>query len=91
MDLTEFAYNNSYHSNIDMAPFEELYGRRCRYPVDWFDVLEVRSRGTELVCETFDRVWVIQNRFRSAQSRQKCYTNRRLHALRFGVGDRIFL
>ena len=31
--LIEFSYNNSYHSSIGMAPFEELYGRRCRSPI----------------------------------------------------------
>ena len=31
--LMEFAYNNQYHSSIDMAPFEALYGRKCRCPV----------------------------------------------------------
>ena len=30
LPLIEFAYNSSYHSNIQMAPFEALYGRRCR-------------------------------------------------------------
>ena len=38
LPLIEFSYNNSYHSSIGMAPFEELYGRRCRYPVGWFEV-----------------------------------------------------
>jgi len=32
LPLVEFAYNNSYHSSIDMAPYEALYGRRCRTP-----------------------------------------------------------
>ena len=31
--LVEFAYNNGYHSSIKMAPFEALYGRRCRTPL----------------------------------------------------------
>ena len=42
LPLAEFSYNNSYHSSIDMAPFEELYGRRCRSPIGWFDAFEVR-------------------------------------------------
>ena len=40
LPLIEFSYNNSYHSNIRMAPFEALYGRRCRSPFGWFDVGE---------------------------------------------------
>ena len=31
--LMEFAYNNSYHSSISMAPYEALFGRRCRSPI----------------------------------------------------------
>ncbi|WMV25598.1 hypothetical protein MTR67_018983 [Solanum verrucosum] len=33
LPLIEFSYNNSYHSSIGKAPFEELYGRRCRSPI----------------------------------------------------------
>ncbi|XP_059306598.1 uncharacterized protein LOC132058048 [Lycium ferocissimum] len=42
--LAEFAYNNSYHSSFDMAPFEALHGRRCRSPIGWFDVFEIVCR-----------------------------------------------
>ena len=33
LPLVEFTYNNSYHSSIGMAPYEALYGRRCRTPL----------------------------------------------------------
>ncbi|GKC65492.1 putative reverse transcriptase domain-containing protein [Tanacetum coccineum] len=35
LPLIEFSYNNSYHMNIKDAPFEALYGRKCRSPVCW--------------------------------------------------------
>ena len=38
LPLVEFAYNNSFHSSISMAPYEALYGRRCRSPIGWFEV-----------------------------------------------------
>ena len=38
--LIEFAYNNSYQGSIGMAPFEALYGRKCRTPVCWTEVGE---------------------------------------------------
>ena len=41
LTLEEFSYNSSYHSSIYMAPFEALYGRRCRSPIGWFDAFEV--------------------------------------------------
>ena len=56
LPLAEFSYNNSYHSSIDMAPFEALYGRRCRSPIGWFDAFEVRPWGTDLLRESLDKV-----------------------------------
>nr|GFC06918.1 putative reverse transcriptase domain-containing protein [Tanacetum cinerariifolium] len=35
LPLVEFSYNNSYHASIKAAPFEELYGRKCRSLVCW--------------------------------------------------------
>nr|GFC88427.1 putative nucleotidyltransferase, ribonuclease H [Tanacetum cinerariifolium] len=36
--LLEFAYNNSWHATIKAAPFELLYGRKCRIPICWNEV-----------------------------------------------------
>ncbi|KAH0641849.1 hypothetical protein KY290_033468 [Solanum tuberosum] len=91
LPLAEFAYNNNYHSSIQMAPFETLYGRRCRSPVGWFESTEPRPRGTYLLQETLDQVRVIQDRLRTAQSRHQSYADQRRRPLRFSVGDRVFL
>ena len=40
LPLIEFAYNNSFHSSIRIAPFKALYGRRCRSPIGWYEVVE---------------------------------------------------
>ena len=77
LPLAEFAYNNSYHSSILMAPFEALYGRRCRTPVGWFESTEPRLRGTDLIQEALEQVRVIQDRLRITQSRHQSYVNRR--------------
>ncbi|GKC30010.1 putative reverse transcriptase domain-containing protein [Tanacetum coccineum] len=45
----EFSYNNSYHASIKAAPFEALYGRKCRSPVCWAEVGQVQLTGPELV------------------------------------------
>ncbi|WMV09889.1 hypothetical protein MTR67_003274 [Solanum verrucosum] len=45
LPLIEFAYNNSHHSSISMAPFEALYGRRRRSPVGWFEVAQSRQKS----------------------------------------------
>ena len=49
LPLIEFANNNSYHSSIDIAPYEALYGRRCRTPMCWNEVGEARLLGLEIV------------------------------------------
>ena len=57
--LCEFAYNNSCHSSIGMAPFEALYGRRCITPVCWEEVRERSFHGPTLIGETNERVKLI--------------------------------
>ena len=47
--LMEFANNNSYQASIEMAPFEALYGRKCRTPMCWDEVGERRLVGPELM------------------------------------------
>ncbi|KAI3667767.1 hypothetical protein L6452_42836 [Arctium lappa] len=58
LPLVEFAYNNSYHSSIGMAPFEALYGRKCRTPVCWLEAGEKQFSGPEIVQETVDQKWL---------------------------------
>ncbi|KAM1444155.1 hypothetical protein ACFX2I_040341 [Malus domestica] len=56
LDLMEFAYNNSYHSSIGMAPFEALYGKSCRTPLCWSEVGERVLVGPKIVEETTQNV-----------------------------------
>ena len=89
--LIEFAYNNSYQSSIQMAPYEALYGRPCRSPLCWAETGEVSSMGPELVRETTEKIRLIRQRLQTAQSRQKSYADRRRRPLEFEVGDHVFL
>ena len=86
----EFAYNNSYHSTIDMAPYEALYGRKCRSPIHWDEIGEKKFLGPELVQRTTEAVEKIQKRMLTAQSRQKSYADTRRRDLKFEVGDKVF-
>jgi hypothetical protein len=67
--LAEFSYNNSYHSSLQMAPFEALYGRRCRTPLSWSETGERQIFGQDLVTEAEDKVKLIQANLKAAQSR----------------------
>ena len=73
LSLVEFTYNNSFHSSIGMAPFEALYGRRCRTPLCWYEAGESALIGPEIVQQTNEKVNMIQSKMRAAQSRQKSY------------------
>jgi hypothetical protein len=54
--LAEFSYNNSYQESIKMAPFEALYGRRCRTPLNWSEPGESWFFGPDMVKETEEKV-----------------------------------
>nr|CAB3505086.1 unnamed protein product [Digitaria exilis] len=49
LSLAEFSYNNSYQASLKMAPFEALYGRRCRTPLCWSQAGERYAYGPDLV------------------------------------------
>ncbi|GJR65777.1 putative reverse transcriptase domain-containing protein [Tanacetum coccineum] len=56
LPLVEFSYNNSYHASIKAAPFEALYGRKCRSPVCWAEVGQVQLTGPKMAQETTKKV-----------------------------------
>ncbi|GKD44132.1 reverse transcriptase domain-containing protein [Tanacetum coccineum] len=91
LPLAEFSYNNSYHTSIRCAPFEALYGRKCRSPVLWAEIGEGSLIGPELVQETTDKVVVIKEKLKAARDRQKSYADNRRKPLEFEVGDRVML
>ncbi|KAL5565172.1 hypothetical protein UlMin_028336 [Ulmus minor] len=91
LPLVEFSYNNSYQATIGMAPYEALYGRKCRSPIHWDEVRERKLLGPEIVQKTVDIVEKIRQRMKTAQSRQKSYVDRRRKPLEFAIGDKVFL
>ncbi|GJT81322.1 putative nucleotidyltransferase, ribonuclease H [Tanacetum coccineum] len=91
LPLAEFSYNNSYHSSIRCAPFEALYGRKCRSPILWAEIGESSLIGPELVQETTDKVVLIKEKLKAARDRQKSYADNRRKPLEFEVGDRVML
>ncbi|KAA3461782.1 reverse transcriptase [Gossypium australe] len=83
LPLPEFAYNNSYQSSIQMAPYEALYGRRCHTPTCWTEL--------ELVSKTEEKVNLICNRLKEASDRQKSYVDLKCKEIEYAVGDYVFL
>ncbi|KAI5431677.1 hypothetical protein KIW84_035730 [Lathyrus oleraceus] len=91
LPLIEFTYNNSFHSSIGMAPSEALYGRRCRTPLCWYESGESAVVGPEIVQQITEKIKMIQEKMRIAQSRQKSYHDKRRKSLEFQEGDHVFL
>ena len=91
LPLVEFAYNNSYQASIGMAPYEALYGRRCRSPICWDDVGERRLIGPDLVEDAEAKIRIARERLQTAQSRQKSYADQRRRDLEFQVGEHVLL
>nr|GEV80364.1 putative reverse transcriptase domain-containing protein [Tanacetum cinerariifolium] len=91
LPLVEFSYNNSYHKSIKCAPFEALYGRKCRSPVIWEAVGESQLIRPEIVQETAKKIMQIKERLNTARDRQKSYADKRRKPLESNVGDRVLL
>ncbi|WMV32798.1 hypothetical protein MTR67_026183 [Solanum verrucosum] len=91
LPLIEFAYNNSYHSSIGMAPFEALYGRRFRSRIGWFEVGENALIGPDLVYEAMQKVILIRERLRTTQRQKKSYVDVRRRYLEFDVHSWVYL
>ncbi|GJW22183.1 putative reverse transcriptase domain-containing protein [Tanacetum coccineum] len=73
------------------APFELLYGRKCRAPICWDEVGERLIEGPELIEITNEKVAVAKEKLKEARSRQKSYADKHRRDLEFQVGDRVFL
>ena len=97
LPLIEFAYNNSYQASIGMAPYELLYGKKCRSPLYWDlgdRIYSTESTGlptNEMLQEAMEKVRLIRERLKTAQNRQKSYADNRRRDLEFEVGDYVFL
>nr|GEU46753.1 putative reverse transcriptase domain-containing protein [Tanacetum cinerariifolium] len=81
LPLIEFSFNNSYHASIKAAPFEALYGRKCRSPICWAEVGDAQLTGQKLIHETTEKIVQIKQRIQAARDRQKSYAVMRREVL----------
>nr|GEX15828.1 putative reverse transcriptase domain-containing protein [Tanacetum cinerariifolium] len=87
----KFSYNNSYHASIKAAPFEALYGRKCKSPVCWAKVGDIQLTGPEIIHETTEKIVQIRQRLQAKRDRQISYVNVRQKPLEFQVGNHVML
>nr|GEV05851.1 retrotransposable element Tf2 [Tanacetum cinerariifolium] len=85
--LVEFAYNNSWHASIKCAPFEMLYGRKCRAPICWDQVGERVIEGSKMIEMTNEKVAIAKEKLKEARTRQKSYANKHRRSIEFQPGE----
>ena len=91
LPYAEFSYKKSYQASLKMAPFEALYRRRCRTPLLWDEVGDRQLFGPDLIKESEEKVKLIQDRLKVAQSRQKSYVDSKCKETVYEVGNRVYL
>jgi hypothetical protein len=69
--FAEFSYNNGYHGSLKKAPFEVLYGRKCRTPLMWSEVGDHVIESLDFIKAAEEKIAEVQENLRIAQSRQK--------------------
>ncbi|KAJ0442228.1 putative nucleotidyltransferase, Ribonuclease H [Helianthus annuus] len=90
LPLVELSYN-IYHTSIQAAPFEALYGRKCRSPLCCAEDGESQITGPKLVVDTTEKIAKIRQRMAAARDRQKSYADKHRKPLEFQVGDGFYL
>ena len=74
-----------------MAPFEALYGQKCRTPLFWNQTGETQVFGLDVLKDLEKQVRMIRDNLRVAQSRHKSYADTRRRELVFEIGDYVYL
>jgi hypothetical protein len=91
LPYAEFSYNNSYHASLKMSPFQALYGRSCRTPLQWDQPREKQVFGPDILLEAEENIKMVRENLKIAQSRQRSYADTRRRELSFEVGDLVYL
>nr|GEU34368.1 putative reverse transcriptase domain-containing protein [Tanacetum cinerariifolium] len=91
LPLVEFSYNNSYHASIKAAPFEALYGQKCRLPVRWTEFGEAQILGPDLIQEMTEKIVQIKQRMQAAHDRLKSYADLKRKPMEIQVRDKVML
>ena len=92
LPLIEFTYNNSFHSSIGMAPYEALYGRKCRTPLCWFEIGENLVLGPDMIQQTTGKSKWLGTNWEQLKVDRKVMLTRKDDLLNFKkVIDHVFL
>lgn len=91
MHLVEFVYNNGHQETLGMSPFESLYGRKCRTPIEWDDPFNRVVIGLDMLKEMEQQMVKIRYNLKTAQGRHKRYIDLKRTHKEFEVEDHVYL
>jgi hypothetical protein len=91
LPYAEFSYNNSYQVSLKMSPFQALYGRSCRTPLQWDQPREKQVFGPDILLKAKEHIKMVRENLKIALSRQRSYAYTRRRELSFEVGDFVYL
>ena len=74
-----------------MAPYEALYGKKCRTPLCLTELKEKKVIGPDLIQETEEKVKIIRERLKIATDRHKSYADMKRKYVRYEIGDKVLL
>eukprot|EP00253_Pinus_taeda_P002818 PITA_02818 len=89
LHLVEFAYNNSYHTSLQMSPFEVLYGRKCHTPASWGGPEDRLMLGPDMLKEMEEMIKEVRVNLKVAQDRQKSFADQKRKFKEYQVGDHV--
>jgi hypothetical protein len=89
--FAEFSYNNGYQTSLKKAPFEVLYGRKCRTPLMWSEVGDRIVESPDFIKAVEEKIAEVRENLKIAQSRQKSYADKKRRELKFEIEDHVYL
>jgi hypothetical protein len=91
LPYAEFSYNTSYQASLKVSPFEVLYGRKCRTPLNWSETGERSLFGPDIIQQAEEQVCIVRENLKTAQSRQKSNYDRKHKVMVYQPGEQAYL
>eukprot|EP00253_Pinus_taeda_P033764 PITA_33764 len=90
LHLVEFAYNNGYHTSLQMSPFEVLYGQKCHTPSSWSGPEDRSMLGPNMLKEMEEMARKVRSNLKEAQDRQKNFADQKRRFKEYQVSDHVY-
>jgi hypothetical protein len=89
--IVEFSYNNGYKESLRIIPFEDMYGKKCIFPISWDIPMDKIKHGLDLLKEMERKIIKIRKNLKVSHDRHKSYANNKKNHKEFNVGGHMYL